>query len=73
MRERPGSLGVPPFRAGTAFDRTRPTRTVESGSNAQQTFVKSFVAAWTKVMDLDRYDLLVSKDLVDQSTDIALR
>ena len=49
------------------------TRTVESGSNAQQTFVKSFVAAWTKVMYLDRYDLLVSKDLVDQSTDIALR
>ena len=32
-----------------------------AGSDAQETFVKSFVAAWTKVMDLDRYDLLMSK------------
>jgi catalase-peroxidase len=26
-------------------------------SDAQQTFVRDFVAAWTKVMNLDRYDL----------------
>jgi catalase-peroxidase len=27
-------------------------------SDAQQTFVRDFVAAWNKVMNLDRYDLL---------------
>jgi catalase-peroxidase len=28
-----------------------------ASSDAQQTFVKDFVAAWNKVMSLDRYDL----------------
>jgi len=31
-----------------------------AGSDAQPAFVRSFVAAWAKVMDLDRYDLLTS-------------
>ncbi len=30
---------------------------VYGSSDAQQTFVRDFVAAWTKVMNLDRYDL----------------
>ncbi|MFZ4262743.1 catalase/peroxidase HPI [Sphingobacterium sp. HJSM2_6] len=30
---------------------------VYAGSDAQQKFVKDFVAAWTKVMNADRYDL----------------
>ena len=30
---------------------------VYGSSDAQQTFVKDFVAAWNKVMNLDRYDL----------------
>ncbi len=30
---------------------------VYASSDAQQTFVRDFVAAWAKVMDLDRYDL----------------
>jgi catalase-peroxidase len=30
---------------------------VYASSDAQETFVKDFVAAWTKVMNLDRYDL----------------
>jgi len=30
---------------------------VYGSSDAQETFVKDFVAAWTKVMELDRYDL----------------
>ena len=31
---------------------------VYGSSDAQQTFVRDFVAAWTKVMNLDRFDLL---------------
>ena len=31
---------------------------VYASSDAQQVFVRDFVAAWTKVMNLDRYDLL---------------
>ena len=27
-----------------------------AGSDAKQAFVKDFVAAWTKVMELDRFD-----------------
>ena len=30
---------------------------VYASSDAQQTFVRDFVAAWNKVMNLDRYDL----------------
>jgi catalase-peroxidase len=30
---------------------------VYASSDAQQTFVRDFIAAWAKVMDLDRYDL----------------
>ena len=30
---------------------------VYGGSDAQAKFVQDFVAAWTKVMNLDRYDL----------------
>ncbi|HEY6881447.1 MAG TPA: hypothetical protein VI299_25655, partial [Polyangiales bacterium] len=30
---------------------------VYGSADAQQKFVRDFVAAWTKVMDLDRYDL----------------
>jgi len=30
---------------------------VYASSDAQAKFVKDFVAAWTKVMNLDRYDL----------------
>jgi catalase-peroxidase len=30
---------------------------VYASSDAQQTFVLDFVAAWHKVMDLDRFDL----------------
>jgi catalase-peroxidase len=29
--------------------------------DARQKFVRDFVAAWNKVMNLDRYDLAVSK------------
>jgi catalase-peroxidase len=32
---------------------------VYGSSDAQETFVKDFVAAWTKVMNLDRFDLRV--------------
>ena len=31
---------------------------VYASGDAQQTFVRDFGAAWTKVMNLDRYDLL---------------
>jgi catalase-peroxidase len=37
-----------------------------AGSDARPTFVETFVATWTKVMDLDRYDLLVSKDKAEE-------
>ena len=30
---------------------------VYAGADAQETFVRDFVAAWTKVMNLDRFDL----------------
>ncbi len=30
---------------------------VYASSDSQQTFAKDFVAAWNKVMNLDRYDL----------------
>jgi catalase-peroxidase len=30
---------------------------VYASSDAQQKFVEDFVAAWTKVMNLDRFDL----------------
>ncbi len=30
---------------------------VYAADDAQETFVKDFVAAWTKVMNLDRFDL----------------
>jgi len=30
---------------------------VYASSDAQETFVRDFVAAWTKVMNLDRFDL----------------
>ena len=30
---------------------------VYGSSDAKETFVKDFVAAWTKVMNLDRFDL----------------
>jgi catalase-peroxidase len=30
---------------------------VYASEDAKESFVKDFVAAWTKVMDLDRYDL----------------
>jgi catalase-peroxidase len=30
---------------------------VYGGSDAQQQFLHDFVAAWTKVMNLDRFDL----------------
>jgi catalase-peroxidase len=30
---------------------------VYGASDAQKKFVKDFVAAWTKVMELDRFDL----------------
>ncbi|MNY63094.1 Catalase-peroxidase [compost metagenome] len=30
---------------------------VYASADAQQKFVKDFVAAWTKVMNLDRFDL----------------
>lgn len=30
---------------------------VYASSDAQQAFVRDFVAAWNKVMNLDRYDL----------------
>jgi len=33
-----------------------------AASDAEESFVHAFVAAWSKVMDLDRYDLLVSKE-----------
>jgi catalase-peroxidase len=31
---------------------------VYASSDAQETFVRDFVAAWTKVMNLDRFDAL---------------
>ena len=31
---------------------------VYASSDAKQMFVRDFVAAWTKVMNLDRYDLV---------------
>jgi len=31
---------------------------VRSNDDAQEKFIEDFVAAWAKVMDLDRYDLL---------------
>ena len=30
---------------------------VYAASNAKEKFVNAFIAAWTKVMNLDRYDL----------------
>ena len=30
---------------------------VHAGADSKEKFVKDFVAAWSKVMDLDRYDL----------------
>ena len=30
---------------------------VYAASDAKEKFVKAFIAAWTKVMNLDRYDL----------------
>ncbi len=35
----------------------RPLAEVYASADAQPKFVQDFVAAWTKVMDLDRYDL----------------
>ena len=32
---------------------------VYASSDAQDKFIEDFVAAWTKVMDLDRFDLTV--------------
>jgi catalase-peroxidase len=34
-----------------------PTAWVYASSDAQQKFVRDFVAAWNKVMNLDRFDL----------------
>ena len=33
------------------------TARVSSGDDLKEAFVKDFVAAWNKVMNLDRYDL----------------
>jgi catalase-peroxidase len=30
---------------------------IQDGSDAQETFVEDFVAAWNKVMNLDRFDI----------------
>ena len=34
-----------------------PSTVVYRSADAQKKFVQDFVAAWTKVMDLDRFDL----------------
>ena len=34
--------------------------------DSKEAFVKDFVAAWSKVMDLDRYDLASAKKLAIQ-------
>jgi catalase-peroxidase len=36
----------------------RPPATVYANDNVAAKFVRDFVAAWDKVMNLDRYDLL---------------
>ncbi len=37
-----------------------------AGSDAQEAFVHNFVAAWTRVMNLDRYDRMTSKDKAEE-------
>jgi len=37
--------------------RVRAEREVDASSDAKEKFVHDFVAAWTKVMNLDRFDL----------------
>jgi len=37
---------------------------VYGASDGQEKFVRDFVAAWTKVMNLDRYDLRVKRDVL---------
>jgi catalase-peroxidase len=39
---------------------------VHACDDAKEAFVKDFVAAWTKVMNLDRYDLAHSQGLAER-------
>jgi catalase-peroxidase len=43
-----------------ANSQLRGTAEVYACADSQEKFVKDFVAAWNKVMNLDRYDLLPS-------------
>ena len=43
-----------------AHSQLRALAEVYASDDAKQKFVRDFVAAWNKVMNLDRYDLLAS-------------
>jgi catalase-peroxidase len=45
---------------------------VYASSDAQQKFVEDFAAAWSKVMNLDRFDLTVPKVTASETTAVAV-
>ena len=58
-----GDLRIDAFRNETRFARLHADRAlaiaeVYASKDAEQKFVMDFVAAWSKVMNLDRFDLL---------------
>jgi catalase-peroxidase len=52
--------GSPPFAADLVFGSNAQLRAlaeVYASADAEKQFVRDFIAAWTKVMNLDRFDL----------------
>jgi catalase-peroxidase len=49
--------GRAPERGSTSNAQLRALAEVYGSSDAQEKFVRDFVAAWTKVMNLDRFDV----------------
>ena len=52
--------GGPPPRSTSSSARTpscEPSSEVYASDDSQEKFVRDFVAAWVKVMELDRFDL----------------
>jgi catalase-peroxidase len=50
----PSQAGLKP--EGASSSQLRALAEVHASDDAQQKFVREFVAAWTKVMELDRFD-----------------
>jgi len=51
-----------------AHSQLRALGEVYASDDAKEKFVRDFVAAWTKVMNLDRYDLLAQARSMRQRT-----